>query len=312
MQLWTYNRPFHHHNLAYTVKFSVTLTTCTSQVYCNGHLVDEATQSFSSGFKVIEHTLNTNNDSDELTVRVGYYNWWNIAIEVSENSVPIYKSHPDTDIYFAEKKIANIEASTNNTEKDKAERSKKWQQNKHSIFADIGLGAAFFIVAKLTGDLTTAAFVGVGLGLALVLIQRFVSVDLLGGFAVFGTIMLLLSALFSLAFQSEHFVQLKSTFMGLLAASLFLFDGIVRGGRYFGSRFERYLSSPVEHKPFVIGLGIIGGCMAGLNYGAAIYLSEDAWLTYSTFIDMPIYIILFLTLTALTKREGYKAGELQD
>jgi hypothetical protein len=34
------------------------------------------------------------------------------------------------------------------------------KKNKASIFADIGVGAAFFIVAKVTGDLRIAAFTG--------------------------------------------------------------------------------------------------------------------------------------------------------
>jgi intracellular septation protein A len=312
MRIWSYKRPFQHKGVDYEVNFSFTFSTCTSQVYCDGSLINERTCSFSSGFKVIEHKLKANSQSSELSVSVGYYSWCSIGIEVRENNELIYASHPNEDIHFAEKKIGSIESKTSTIDTgNKEQRHQKWQQNKYSIFADIGLGAAFFVVAKVTSDLTIAAFTGVILGLALVVIQRFVKVDLLGGFAVFGTVMLLISALFSLAFQSEHLLQHKGTFIGLLGASVFLADGVFRNGRYFGCRFDRYLSSPVKHQNFVIGLGIISACMSGFNYGVATYLSEDVWLTYNTFLDMPIYLILFIILTKITEKKHPKVGDCE-
>lgn len=313
MRIWTYECPFQHKGEEYEVKFFFSFTTCTSQLYCNGRLVDEHIGRFSEGAKVITHKYQAKGQSDELSVCVGYFSWWSVGIEVHENNTLIYASHPNQDIHFVEKKMAHLEsksdAAETNDADDKEQRSQKWQQNKHSILADIALGAAFFVVAKVTGDLRIAAFVAVTLGLALVVIQRFVKVDLLGGFAIFGTIMLLISALFSLAFQSEYFVQLKGTFMGLLGASIFLADGIFRQGRYFGARFERYLSSPVKHQHFVIGLGLISACMSGINYGVATYLSEDVWLNYKTFYDTAIYIVLFLLLTRLASAKHQKASD---
>jgi intracellular septation protein A len=312
MRIWSYKRPFQYKGVDYEVKFSFTFSRCTSQVYCEGSLIDELTCSFSSGAKVIEHKLKANSQSPELSVSVGYYSWWSIGIEVRENNELVYVSHPNEDIHFAEKKLGKLDSKIHAIDaKSEEQPNQKWQQNKYSIAADIGLGAAFFVVAKVTGDLTVAAFTGVFLGLSLVVIQRFVKVDLLGGFAVFGTVMLLISALFSIAFQSEQVVQLKGTFMGLLGASVFLADGVFRNGRYFGGRFDRYLSSPVKHQNFVIGLGLISACMSGFNYGVATYLSEDAWLTYKTFLDTPIYIILFIILTKVTEREHPKGGDCE-
>jgi intracellular septation protein A len=51
--------------------------------------------------------------------------------------------------------------------------------------------------------------------------------------------------------------------------------------------------------------------MSGFNYGVATYLSEDAWLTYKTFLDTPIYIILFIILTKVTEREHPKGGDCE-
>ena len=74
-------------------------------------------------------------------------------------------------------------------------------------------------------------------------IQRFVKVDLLGGFAVFGTIMLLVSAAFSLALQDDYWVQMKSSVLGLLTAGVFMIDGLFRKGAYFGARIENSLTT---------------------------------------------------------------------
>lgn len=171
--------------------------------------------------------------------------------------------------------------------KDALER---WERNKYSVYADIALGAVFFVVGKLTGNLTLAALCGAAAGFALLIAQRFVRVDLLGGFAIFGTVMLIVSAAFSLAFQSDYMVQMKSTVLGLLTASLFFGDGLLRRGAYFGDRMQRYMPSPVNTARMAMGLGLLGVVMAGANYAVAYWLSEDVWLNYTTFLDMPLSI----------------------
>lgn len=310
MRIWTYCRPFHCKNYRYEIKYSYSLTSYTSRLYKEGKLIDELTGHFIDELKVLTHTVRCEDASNTLKVSVGYINWLTVGIEVYQNDKCIYVSHPGKDIYFADRKLQKL-TGAKDTETLKQERQKQtdqWQKNKHSIFADIGLGAVFFIVSKTTGDLTVAAFTSIALGLALVVIQRFVKVDLLGGFAVFGTVMLLISALLSLTFDSEFFVQLKSTIMGILGALVLLTDGVLRKGKYFAPRFERYLNSPVKHQPFVVGLGLIGLLMAGINYAVATLFSEDKWLTYTTFIDMPLYLILFFSLISITSRKSTPQG----
>lgn len=302
MRLWTYKRPFQYAGDNYEVKYSYSLKTYTSQLFCNGTLLDECTHSFSDDFKVVVHTLQRANQSyknaKEITVSVGYFSWLNLGIEVREGDDLIYESHPGKDIHFVTDKLENIGVSSNSSEANEKSKvqAEQWQRNKPSILADIGIGIAFFIVAKVTGDLTTAAFTGVFLGLSLVIIQRFVKADLLGGFAVFGTTMLLISALFSIVFQSEYLVQLKGTFMGLLSASALIADGVFNKGSYFGNRFERYVNSRIQHRYFVLGLAAIGLCMAGVNYSVATYLTEEQWLTYDTFVETPFYFVMFFIL----------------
>jgi intracellular septation protein A len=312
MRLWTFKRPFQYDGDDYEVRYFFSFTTYTSQLFCNGTLVDETTHLFDGDFKVVEHkfqpssqTSESDDQTKEISVAVGYFNWFTVGIQVkelgnesSESSELIYESHPGKDIHFATTKLEKFNTKFNLPELDNKRKlqSENWKKNKPSIIADIVIGIAFFAVAKVTGDLTIAAFTGVSLGLALVIIQRFVKMDLLGGFAVFGTIMLLISALFSIAFQSEYLVQLKGTFMGVISASALIIDGVFNKGSYFGARFERYLNSPIQHKYFVLGLAFISLCKAGLNYSVASQLTEDQWLTYDTFIETPLYLVMFFIL----------------
>ena len=310
IRLWTYNRPLQNAGNKYEVKYSFSLKTNTSQLFYDGKLLDECTHLFESDFKVIEHTFKSATQTDgqtkEIKVSVGYFSWFNVGIEVREGSDLIYESHPGKDVYFAANKLEKLGLLYNSPEeKEKAKlQSEKWKKNKPSILADIGIGIAFFAVAKVTGALTTAAFTGVFLGLSLVVIQRFVKVDLLGGFAVFGTFMLLISAMFSLAFQSEYLVQLKGTFMGVLSASALIIDGLFNKGTYFGSRFENYVNTPIQHKYFVLVLALIGVCMAALNYSIATQLSEDQCLTYDNVVDTTISLIMFFILLWLAGKKA--------
>jgi intracellular septation protein A len=169
----------------------------------------------------------------------------------------------------------------------------QWARNRPSLFVDIGLGLLFFIVGKVTGNLTTAALVGAGAGLAVVVVQRFVKADLLGGLAMFGVFTLLLSAGFSLWFQDERMVQLKGSILGMLIASLILADALLNRGRYFGARLARYLiGMPVDARRLALGMALLGLTMAGLNLLATLWLSKDAWLFYTTFVDAPLAMLL--------------------
>jgi len=169
---------------------------------------------------------------------------------------------------------------------------------------DIGLGLLFFIVGKVTGNLTTAALVGAGAGLAVVVVQRFVKADLLGGLAMFGVFTLLLSAGFSLWFQDERMVQLKGSILGVFIASLILADALLNRGRYFGARLARYLiGMSVDARRLALGMALLGLTMAGLNLLATLWLSKDAWLFYTTFVDAPWPCCWALVFSGLRGRQ---------
>ena len=166
-------------------------------------------------------------------------------------------------------------------------------RNKVPLAIDIGLGLLFFLVAKLAG-LTTAALVGAAVGLALLVAQRFVKVDLLGGLAVFGVVMLLISAGLALVFQDDDAVKMRSTLVGIVGAVFFLADGL-RGGGRLGRGMARYLPySDVDPGRLAIGMGVLGLFMAGLNAIVASWASTSLWLFYTTFADTLLVMLLVL------------------
>ena len=186
---------------------------------------------------------------------------------------------------------------------NKNSQKHKWERNKYSIYADLGLGALFFIAGKITEDLIFASLLGVAGGFSLLVLQRFVKVDLLGGFAMFGTIMLFISGIFSLVLQDDYWVQMKGTALGLLSASVFFLDGVLRKGAYFGARFERYLpGGALHHDRLAIGMSITGAFGALGNYLVAENFSEEFWLTYTTFLDLPIFMILFFLVLRWSRK----------
>ncbi|MEO9969573.1 MAG: septation protein IspZ [Hyphomonadaceae bacterium] len=174
---------------------------------------------------------------------------------------------------------------------------------------DIGLGFIFFLVAKWT-DLTTAALWGAAAGLGLVVVQQFVKkVDLLGGLALFGIVMMLISAGYALVFQDEYLIQMRTTVMGMLGAGLYLVDGMF-GGKYLGERTARYMFMPdIVPKRLSLAFGGISIIMALLNWGVVKLVSKDVWLYYTTFGDFIIVVILFSLAIKWVVKPGYDAAQ---
>jgi intracellular septation protein A len=166
------------------------------------------------------------------------------------------------------------------------------RDNWPSIACDIALALLFYLAAKLT-DLPTAAIIVAVAGLALVVVQRFVTVDLLGGMAVFGTVMLLISAGFSIAFQSDWAVMMRSTIIGGISALAFLGDAAL-GGRYLGPRLARYMPGSLDPQRLMLGMGLGGIVLALVNWAVVALASKDQWLFYTTFLDTPLGLALIL------------------
>jgi intracellular septation protein A len=217
----------------------------------------------------------------------------------------VHESHPGRDIlYLTRVRKASLGGKTEQQLQEQRERdAAQWALNRPSLIIDIALGLLFFAVSKVTGNLTTAALVGAVAGLTVVLAQRFVKLDLLGGLAMFGVFTLLLSAGFSLWFQDERMVQLKGSILGVLVAGLIFGDGLFNRGRYFGARLSRYLiGMTVDARRLSLGIAVLGLIMAGLNLIAMHWLSKDAWLTYTTFVDAPLAMVLGLLVFRFAKK----------
>jgi intracellular septation protein A len=305
MKIWSYSRPFKFHGHSCEVKVRLTGSKTISSLYVDDFLVDEQSIKYTDGLITFIHPLQSSSGY-EAKVESGYFNWWNVGIAVTENGRIVHESHPGEDLSYGEALMEDLYGMKENAS---GAAESKWAENKYSIYADLGLAALFFIVSKVTGDLVLAAIVGGVTGLGLIVLQRFVKVDLLGGFAVFGTIMLAISTTFSLVLQDSYWVQMKSTALGLFTAALFMADGLLRQGAYFGARFERYMPGPLHHNRLAIGMSIMGIVSAGGNYFVAENFSEDFWLTYTTFLDFPIIMVsFFLILRWARKPEGAIEG----
>ena len=324
MRLWTFLRPFPYDAQRYVLEVSLTFSKTQARLFRDEELLAEQSHAYTEGPATfvfnLPHGLTSDlpNPSDEVLGAVSegvhgdsgesnqkrsaqlmaaFDNGGSLAIAVTEGGRAVYESHPGRSLQVdrsSVQTVASEEAPGGLSVEQMTQLSqRKWQRNKYSIYADMALGALFFIVGKVTEDLALAALIGAGAGLLLVAAQRFVKVDLLGGFAVFGTIMLLISAAFSLALQDDYWVQMKGTVLGLLTASLFMIDGLLRRGAYFGARIERYMPLPLHHDRIAIGMSLVGVVMAVANYYVANHFTEDFWLTWTTFLDLPLSMALF-------------------
>ena len=290
-RLWFYKRPFtvDHHECM--VLLDARLSGLTSTLWIDGEQVATDFTPAAGAEAVRNHRLaSTLADGRTVEVEAGYISWTNVGIAVRVDGTLVHESHPGRCIAYPER--AARMAAQQSASGQPAYDPDKLSRNKVPIMVDLATGLLFFIVAKLT-DLKTAALVGAGVGLALVIAQRFVKVDLLGGLALFGIFMLLISAGFAIAFEDDELIKQRSTIVGLIGATFFLMDGLVLKGRRLGRGLNRYLAyTDVDERRLAIGLGLVGAAMALANYVVVKLVSTDAWLFYTTFGDLPLTILL--------------------
>ncbi|MBH5322268.1 septation protein IspZ [Aurantiacibacter sediminis] len=318
--IWRYRRPFVIDGHRCRVTLRSQTNGLLSELYIDGALVaSDATPDFGEE-AIRNHRLVTDlPDGSRLEVEAGYISMLNTGIAVRRDGQLIHESHPGKTIAFPEKYKQHAiemegksfgslvregwqEGVAEQTTKDNYDPA-VWKRNKVPLAVDISLGLLFFAIAKLT-DLTTAAFVGAGIGIVLLILQRVTKVDLLGGLAMFGIFMLLLSAALAMIFQSDEAVKYRTTAIGLISAALFFGDGFM-GGRRLATRLKRYLPyTDIDVARLGIGMGLLGTVMAGANLLVALYTSTDVWLFYSTFADFILTMVLILFVF------GYARGNI--
>ena len=234
-------------------------------------------------------------NGEPFEVEAGYINWVNVGIAVRRDGQLVHESHPGRPIAYPKSMVKMAS--------DPGADMSRYKANKVPLMVDLALGLLFFVVAKLA-DLSTAALVGAAVGIALVVIQRFVKVDLTGGLALFGVVMLLISAGLAIAFQDDMAIKMRGTIVGAISAVLFLGDGML-GGNRLGKAMARYLPyNDLDPGRLALGMGVLGLAMAGLNYAVALFASTDAWLFYTTFVDF--FLVLVLIYAVL----GFARGKL--
>jgi intracellular septation protein A len=282
MRVWRYARSFRTGGHDVRVITDVGTQTMATRVEVDGAPVANDRLDMSTTAYRLNRLLVPLPGGRVLAVEAGYNSWWNVGMRASLDGATVWESHPGRDIALptaAARLFAGQSGADGQMARMKAQRP--------ALIVDIGLALLFFAVAKMT-DLRTAALVAAGAGLLLVVAQRFVKVDLLGGLAMFGILMTLLGAGFAILFEDETMIQLRSTVLGGIAAGLFLTDGLF-GGRYLGRRMMLYV--PVQNldpRRLVIGLGLGGIVLAGLNWLVVALFTKDQWLVYTTFLDTPI------------------------
>lgn len=251
-------------------------------------------------------------DGRSVEVEAGWISALSVGIAVRLDGALVHESHPGRTIAYPEayrNKVAEAKSFKDLSDEPGFDPG-VWKRNRVPIAVDIMLGLLFFIIAKMT-DLSTAALVGAGVGLALVVVQRFVKVDLLGGLAMFGIVMLILSATLAILFQDDMAVKMRSTIIGLISATLFLGDGLF-GGNRLGKGMARYLPyTDLDPGRLAVGLGVLGLIMAGLNLLVATLASTDVWLFYSTFVDFFLLMVLVLFVFRYARGKQNDTGQLQ-
>jgi intracellular septation protein A len=288
LKYWTYRRRFAVEGREVETRMEVSLSELRSTLRLDGEPVAHDRTPVAGPEAVRNHHLAADLPGGErLEIEAGYVNWVDVGFAARLDGALVYESHPGKTIAFPGKLRGITQGAV-----DPAE---KWKRNWPSLAVDLALGLVFFAVAKLFG-LTEAALVGAAAGLALLVVQRFVKVDLVGGLALFGVVTLLLSAGYAWLVQDEELIKLRTTVVGLIAASMFMIDGAL-GGRWLGRGLGRYLPyDDLRLGRLSLGLGALGATMAVLNFAVARTLPTDVWLFYTTFGDVLIGMVLFFAV----------------
>lgn len=239
------------------------------------------------------HRVEIPSASGPIVFEVGPRNAWTFGLRVSRNGVVLWESHRDPHAYLGRMREMLVTRKGDRPAIDTG----VFQRNAPAIAADVALGLLFFITGKLT-DLRTAALVAAAAGLALLPVQWLLRrilrkpVDLLGGLALFGVVMLLLSAGFSWYLDSEFAVQLKATALGGVSAAAFTLDALC-GGKFLARRLATYLPYQDLHRRRLgLGMALTGTVMAGVNLLVALGFSKDVWLLYTTWADFVVAAVM--------------------
>lgn len=294
--LGIYKRPFDAGGFPAQVTIRSRMDGLHSELTVNGDIV-AADHTPAVGVEASRnHRLSaTLSDGRLLEVEAGSVSWLTVGIAATLDGVRIHESHPGKRIAVPAKvaKMA-VKAGAKRDVMDKTYDLGVYKRNRVPIAVDIALAVLFYVIAKMT-DLSTAAVIGAVVGIGLVVAQRFIKTDIIGGMALFSVVMMLVSAGLAIVYQTDDAVKMRTTIVGLIGAAFFLGDGLLLHGRRIGAGLARYLPyNDIHPERLAIGMSVLGLTMAGLNYGVARVASTDFWLIYHSVLD--IFVAGFLTM----------------
>lgn len=273
----------------------------------DGTLLYEETRVLKGADIMLPQTLHITDGERALSLEIGSISLLKLGAVLREGESLLHRTH-DKPFRGAGKmgdfieKMESIEAHEPTPEEQaKIERSKALYP---SIAVDIAMGIIFFFVAKEYG-LLTAALAGSAATIVLTIIDRFVKPDLLGGFAVFGVVMALISASLAYFFQDDLFIKLRGSIMGCIGASFALFDALVLKGGYLGKRMARYMEGLFKLEPQRAAFAMAGFTLAiiVIDTPLAFILTTDQWIYYNAFLDSLISMPLFFLAMFLAREK---------
>lgn len=253
-----------------------------SRLKIDGVEVDSDETPSSGQAAIRNHALKANlANGRTLEVEAGYVGWTSAGILARIDGETVHESHPGKTIAFP---ASAARMATMQVDED-AQRA-----NRLPVLIDIGFGLVFFVVGWLT-SLTAAAVVGAILGIGLLVVQRFVKANIVGGLALFGTVMLVISAIFALIFDDGILVQLRTSIIGSFTGLLFGADALFNRGNWLGRGMARYIPfSGIDLKRLALGMAAVSIILALINVIVVLLASEQFWLVYTTFLDIPLVI----------------------
>ncbi len=303
MTIWTYRRRFAIGGATYSAAIPVTLTGMRLAVAREGAQV--------AGDAIIFAVDGTRNlvaraatPEGAVEVEAGYVSIWTVGIAARRDGALVHESHPGRRIAWPE--ALAMPPATPESLAAGTDAASRWARNKPSFYTDIALAVVFFFVGSWFG-LVAAAVGGAAAGLVLWGVQKAIKVDLLGGLAPFGIALSLISAAIAVLVEDPFVVQMRTTIVGGIGVAAFLADAVFAKGEWLGARVERYLPAGSDPRRISFGLAAIGAIMAGLNWAVAAAFSEQVWLFYTSFLDLPLAMALGVALVFLVKKRDAKA-----
>jgi len=274
-----------------------------TQIYFNDKLILEARypEAIGETFTPKRYTLELTNGN--FILETGYISLTKRACVIYDGNTPIFRSHKKP--FRGAGKLGNLLSKIDNIADESEQKeptaeelaiAERQKQLRPSIAIDFALGFVFFFIAREFG-LLTASLTGSAVAVILFIANRFTKIDLLGGFAVFGIVMSLISAVLTLLFQDDLFIKLKGSLMGLIGASFAFGDAIFNNGNYLGARLAMYIEGLFKLNPrraaFAMGGSSLG--VIAVDTPLAFTLTTDQWVWYNAFLDGIIGMVIFFT-----------------